>query len=196
MKFPMEQNMSQSIEQALLGDEQAFALLVHTYLPPLYNFVFLIMREKDASEDVVQEAFIKAWKHLKRFDPNQNFKTWLYTIAKNTAFDHLKKKKPLPFSLFEDAEGHLPFEKDLVEASDVFSELAQEEALLLLEQALAKIPVLYRTLLVLVYREDFDLHEAARILGEPYNTIKSRHQRALQKLKAVASREPVHSYYQ
>lgn len=188
MKFLMESHDSQYIEKALSGDEQAFASLVHAYLAPLYSFVFLIMRDKDMSEDVVQETFIKAWKYLKRFDQKQNFKTWLYTIAKNTAFDYLKKKKATPFSSFEDPEGSLPFDKDLAEAPDVIERLSHEEALQVLDQALTQIPPLYRTLLILVYREDFDLREASVVLGEPYNTVKSRHQRALKKLQEVAQK--------
>lgn len=181
----MEQN-TDLIPKALLGDEQAFASLVHMYLTPLYSFIFLIMRDKDATEDVVQETFIKVWKHLKRYDQSQSFKTWLYTIAKNTAFDYLKKKKALPFSLFEDTEGNLPFEKDLAEAPDVLEQLSRAEALQILEHVLDQISPLYRTLLTLIYREDFDLREAAAILGEPYNTVKSRHQRALQKLRILS----------
>lgn len=182
----MESQTSQYIERALLGDDQAFASLVRAYLSPLYSFVFLIARDKDMAEDIVQETWIKAWKHLKRFDQTQSFKTWLYTIAKNTAFDHLKKKKAAPFSLFEDIEGNVPFEKDLAEAPDVLERLSQAEALQVLDQVLDEMSPLYRTLLVLIYREDFDLREAATVLGEPYNTVKSRHQRALQKLRALS----------
>lgn len=188
----MDKHEASLVKKALLGDDQAFASLVHTYLTPLYSFVFLVVRDKDTAEDIVQETWIKAWKHLKRFDQEQNFKTWLYTIAKNTAFDHLKKKKATPFSSFEDAEGNLPFERDLAETPDVLEQLSQREALQILDQVLDQVPPLYRTLLVLIYREDFDLQEAAAILGEPYNTVKSRHQRALQKLRAlslVASRQ-------
>ena len=182
----MEHTDASLVEKALLGEAQAFTLLVQKHLAPLYSFVFLIMRDKDTTEDVVQETFIKAWKHLKRFDHNQSFKTWLYTIAKNTAFDFLKKKKAIPFSSFEDAEGNMPLTKDLSEEPDVLERLSREAALLVLEKVLDQMPPLYRTLLVLVYREDFDLHEAAIVLGEPYNTIKSRHQRALQKLRALS----------
>lgn len=187
MIFPMEPPISQYVERALLGDDQAFASLVHAYLAPLYSFVFLIVRDRDTAEDIVQETWIKAWKHLKRFDQHQNFRTWLYTIAKNTAFDHLKKKKARPFSSFEDTEGNLPFEKNLAEAPDVLKQLSQAEALQVLDQVLDQMPPLYRALLTLVYREDFDLHEAAAVLGEPYNTVKSRHQRALQKLHALSA---------
>jgi len=183
----MEQKSADElIPRALLGDDQAFAQLVKTYLPPLYNFVFLIVREKEMAEDVVQETFIKAWKNLKRFDQEKSFKTWLYTIAKNTAFDHLKKKKTVPFSLLTDGEGDdPPFVREPALGSDIIALLDQEQALLALDQALEMLPVLYRTLLVLVYREDFSLHEAALILDEPYNTVKSRHKRAVEKLRQI-----------
>ncbi len=179
----MEHSLEQLVREALAGDEEAFAKLTRPYFEALYGFVFLIMRERDATEDVVQESLIKAWRHLNRFDTKQSLKTWLYTIAKNTAFDALKKKKALPFSSFRDEGGQLPFERDLALEPEVLERLSEEEATRFLDQALEKLSPLYRTLLVLVYREDYSLQEAAEILEEPYNTVKSRHQRAILKLR-------------
>jgi len=139
--------------------------------------------DRDAAEDLTQETFVKAWKNLKSFDQKRNFKTWIFTIAKNTAFDWLKKKKEIPFSTFTDEEGESWLENvadenflpdEILERSDLAEEL---------EKILEKIPVHYRTILLLHCKEDFSLHEIAEILGEPYNTIKSRHQRGLGRLK-------------
>ena len=58
----------QLVQDFLAGDEQAFAMLVEKYLSPLYNFIFLLTRDRDAAEDIIQETFIKAWKHGGRFD--------------------------------------------------------------------------------------------------------------------------------
>lgn len=180
----MDTMSNQLVAKYLSGDESALEKLVHMHLSSLYSFVFSIVREKEMAEDIVQETFIKAWKHLARFDQNQKFKTWLYAIAKNTAFDFLKKKKAIPFSTLTQ-ESETWFENYPDNSPEILEELSRKETAEQLNQALGQIPELYRALLILVYREDFDLKEAALILGKPYSTIKSRHQRGIQKLTEI-----------
>jgi RNA polymerase sigma-70 factor (ECF subfamily) len=169
----------------ILSGEIAFSEIVKTYLKPVYNFIYRFVNDRDTAEDLTQETFVKAWRNLKRFDPEKKFKTWLFAIAKNTAFDFLKKKKSLPFSYFTDDEGENWLENvaddnflpdEILERSDLAEEM---------EKILEKIPIHYRTILILHYKEDFSLHEIAEILGEPYNTIKGRHQRGLVRLKEL-----------
>lgn len=165
------------------GDEKAFGILLQEHLTSIHNFIYQLTHDRAVSEDLTQETFIKVWKHRARFDTKKSFKTWIFSIAKNTALDYFKKKKTISFSFFEDEAGG-----GLSQAIDEETILPDElyetkERIVALETALEKIPPLYRGLLVLVYREDFSLGEVARILDEPYNTIKSRHQRALKLLK-------------
>jgi len=171
------------ISKILSGDEDAFAEIVKIYLNQIYNFVFRLIGDRDAADDLTQETFVKVWKNLNKFDQNKNLRTWLFTIAKNTVFDWLKKKKEIPFSTFADEEGESWLEN--VADENIFpdeilerSDLAEE-----MEKIIQKLPPHYRAILLLHYKEDFSLHEIAEILGEQYNTIKSRHQRGLVMLK-------------
>jgi len=173
------------ISEALVGDEETYAEIVKIYLNQIYNFVFRLAGDRDAAEDITQETFVKVWKNLKKFDQSKSFKTWLFTIAKNTTYDWLKKKKEIPFSSFVDEEGESWLENisseeilpdEILERKDIADEF---------EKILEKIPVHYRAILLLHYKEDFSLHEIAEILDEPYNTVKSRHQRGLGKLKKL-----------
>ncbi|MDP3956877.1 MAG: RNA polymerase sigma factor [bacterium] len=189
----------QLVREFLDGDDKAFEQLLKSYLSAVYNFIFQMTRERAVAEDLTQETFIKAWRHLARFDQKKSFKTWLFTIAKNTTYDFFKKKKTLPFSYFEDEEGKnrldtvsegTPLPDEILAAAETSKEL---------DQALRKIPEPYRELLLLAYREDFSLQEIAEILATPYNTIKSRHQRALKILKQTilsenASESSLYSY--
>jgi RNA polymerase sigma-70 factor, ECF subfamily len=177
------------IDIFLAGEEPAFSELVKKYLKPVYNFIFRLVYDRDSAEDLTQETFLKAWKNMKRFDPDKSFKTWLFTIAKNTAFDYLKKKKEIPFSNFTDEEGENWLENiadenflpdELLELKNISEEL---------DAILEKLPWHYRAILILHYKEDFSLHEIAEILDEPYNTIKSRRQRGLAILKKLFSGE-------
>jgi len=173
------------IKRILSGDEAAFAEIVKIYLQPIYNFVYRFVNDRDTADDITQETFVKAWKNLQRFDKNKNFKTWLFTIAKNTTFDWLKRKKEIPFSSFKNDEGESWLEN--ISSDEILPDeiLERENIAEELEEILSKLPPHYRAVLFLRYKENFSLHEIAEILGEPYNTIKSRHQRGLGKLKEM-----------
>lgn len=179
----MERTDEQLVAAYLGGDETLFAVLVDRYMKHLYHFVLQFVNDPAVAEDIVQETFVKVWKHLPRFDETKSFKTWIFAIAKNTTYDALKKKKTLPFSLFVDKEGNNTLENRADESLQADDVLDLEATAQELTKALATIAPLYRALLVLHYQEYFSLHEIAEILEEPYNTIKSRHQRALRALK-------------
>lgn len=173
------------IDDYLSGDGEAFEKLLQKYLKPVYNFIFRLTNDRSAVDDLAQDTFIKAWRNIKRFKRDKNFKTWIFTIAKNTAYDYLKKKKNIPFSNFLDEEGNSVL--DNLGDSEILPDelLAQAESAKLIEKKLNEIPINYRTILLLCYKEDFTFQEIAKILGKPYNTIKSQHQRALAKLKRI-----------
>ncbi|HLM83904.1 MAG TPA: sigma-70 family RNA polymerase sigma factor [Candidatus Bathyarchaeia archaeon] len=178
----------QLIAKVLDGEEGVFAEIVKVYLKPVYNFVYRLAGDRDVADDLTQETFVKAWKNLARFDQNKNFRTWLFTIAKNTAFDYFKKKKEIPFSTFTDEEGDNWLEN--ISGDEILPDEIMERANLAeeLENILQKLPPHYRAILLLHYKEDFSLHEIAEILDEPYNTIKSRHQRGMGNLKELLAK--------
>jgi len=179
----MNDDINQILDRIISGDESAFSEITGLYLKPIYNFLCRLAGDRDAAEDLTQETFVKAWKNLKKFDQSKNFRTWLYTIAKNTAFDWLKKKKEIPFSTFTDEEGESWLE-NVADGTDLPDEILERKNIAEeLDEILQKLSPHYRAILLLHYKEDFSLHEIAEILGEPYNTIKSRHRRGLRKLK-------------
>ncbi len=173
------------IQDFLAGDDTAYAKILEKYLKPVYNFLRTFIQNPDILDDLTQVTFIKAWKNLKRFDTEKSFKTWLFTIAKNTAYDFLKKKKTIPFSIFLNEDGDNILEN--IKAEDILPlavlEKAEQEKVF--EIKLAQLPNDYRALLLLRYKEDFSLQEISKILAVPYNTIKSRHLRALTSLKEI-----------
>ncbi|TAK95832.1 RNA polymerase sigma factor [Patescibacteria group bacterium] len=175
----------QLVKRYLEGDESAFPELLQRHLKSVYNFLYHIVHDQSALDDLTQETFVKAWKNLKRFDQSKKFRTWLFTIAKNTAFDYLKKKKSIPFSNFLDAEGYSKLEQISDEAllSDELLALAGDKANL--EKELQQISEHYRAILLMHYQDDLSLNEVAAILGKPYNTVKSSHARALASLRKI-----------
>lgn len=181
----MEKNDQQLITEFLAESDEAFEQLVQRYLKSIYNFLYQFTQDRDSLDDLTQETFIKAWKNIRKFDLKKNFRTWLFTIAKNTAYDYLKKKKTLPFSNFIDDEGNnelenISEENPLSDEILMRQELAQE-----FEKKLQEIPDNYRLILLMRYRDDFSLQEIAEILNLSYNTVKSQHARALASLKKI-----------
>lgn len=183
--LPYGYRRQQAGEEYLNGREEVFAKLLEKHLSPVFNFLYRITGSKEVAEDLAQETFVKVWKNLKNFNRNRSFKAWLFTIAKNTTYDYFKKKKEVAFSAFVNEEGESIFNEiagenilpdEILHRKDIANEL---------EEILKKLPPHYRAILLLHYKEDFSLHEIAEILGEPYNTIKSRHQRGLGKLKKI-----------
>ena len=169
------------VEAYLMGNEDSFAVLVERHLSMAYKFTYRYLNNADDTNDVVQEVFIKAWKYLKKFDVNRNFKTWLLTIAKNTALDFIKKKKPLLFSKIEERDGDLDaFLAPYLESVDLPDTLLdKKDTKERLEGVLGELAPSYRTVLTLRYTEHLKFREIAEMLQEPIDTVKSKHRRGL-----------------
>jgi RNA polymerase sigma-70 factor (ECF subfamily) len=181
------------------GDGESFAALVDRHMPMVYKFTYRYVGDADTANDVVQDVFIKVWKNIKKFDPQKNFKTWLLTIAKNTALDSIKKKKAVLFSKIEDGETDLDaFLAPYIEGPDLPDELfekAQTKADL--DHLLQELSPGYRSVLLMRYVEHLKFREIADALREPIDTIKSKHRRALiqlRKMLAEAPKTPSGSY--
>ncbi len=179
----MAQADRQLIEKFLIGDDLSFEVLVKKYLKPVYNFIYHLTNDLSAVDDLTQITFLKAWKNIRRFDLEKDFKVWLFAIAKNTVYDYWKKKKTLSFALFENEDGSNKLEniaEDKILPDEVLMrmELSGE-----LEEKLKLLDEKYRLILFMRYSDDFSLNEIAEILNLTYNTVKSRHRRALDALK-------------
>lgn len=88
------------IKKYLQGDEKSLEILIQRYLKPIYSFIYRFIGNKQDAEDVTQEVFVKAWRNFKKFDQEKKFKTWIFSIAKNTAIDFLKKRRQFRFLSF------------------------------------------------------------------------------------------------
>ncbi len=176
---------------AISGDRGAFAALVERHVGSVYKFSYRYVRNGPDAEDVSQEAFLRVWNNLKKFDRSKNFKTWLFAITKNASLDLLKKKKTLPFSaLGEDEDAVHAVLAPYVAVSDgsdaVFDRGVLKEDL---EALLSRLPQSYRDILVLRYTDNLRFREIAERLHEPIDTVKSRHRRGLALLRDLADRK-------
>lgn len=183
----MDSTDEELIAHYLTGEESAFAELTRRHLAGVYSFVLRFVGNSEEAEDITQESFLKAWKSLKKYDPSSSkFKTWLFRIARNSAIDFLRKKKHVPFSYFETPEGSnvltetVASDDELPDALMMRLEDAKE-----LHATLERLPAKAREILLLYYTNEFTFEEIGEMLGEPTNTVKSRHRRALQALRKI-----------
>lgn len=170
------------------GDEFAFQILMSRYIQHVFNFVLQYVRIREEAEDVTQEAFFKAWKYIHRFKDGMRFKPWLFTIARNTALDYIKKKKAVAFSEIDagnsDVENDTIFADTVTDLEPIPSEVfARTELANQLDQAMSILHPDHRAVLIMHYREDMTFEEIAVILNKPMNTVKSWHRRSLDKIR-------------
>ncbi|MFB3920021.1 RNA polymerase sigma factor RpoE [Candidatus Velamenicoccus archaeovorus] len=167
------------IEQFLGGEEKAFEAIVRKYQNRVLNIVFSLIGKDRESEDIAQEAFLKAYRGLKGFRRRCSFSTWLYRIVLNTTYDFLRKRRDVVTE--EEALGQS------VDArgghNDVLFVLLMKERDVLIQKALGKVPLAYRSAVVLKDIEGLSYAEISKILSCRIGTVESRIYRARQLLK-------------
>lgn len=171
-----QENDAQLVKKYLKGDEHALRLLYERHIPAVYNFIARLSPAQTDVEDIVQEAFVKAWKNLKKYNPALSFKTWIFTIAKNVLLDQLKKKRLLIFS-FNDPDDESMDIEDSKPLPDVVldGKIADERVSALLEV----LSPAQRATLILHVMENLTFREIGEVLGQPMDTVKTRYRRAI-----------------
>ncbi len=177
-------NDEELIEAYTHGDDFSFQELIRRTLKPVFNFVYLYVQNTDETEDIVQDTFFKAWKYMSRFKKGHAWKPWVFTIARNTTLDHIKKKKALPFSTLDVDEDADPFSDTVPDLGPLADELFErahdaEE----LSDALSKLRPEYHSVVMLHYHQGLTFEEIAIVISAPMNTVKSWHRRALDQIK-------------
>src|SRR5213083_2174333 len=119
----------------LSGDPQAFGTLVDRYQTRLLNFINRTIGDRERAEDLVQEVFIRVFRHLHRFDQTKKFSTWIYTIASNLAKNELRNRSRNPLVLFQTIKKHweadhrpLQFEDTTARPDDLYRKRFLKEA--------------------------------------------------------------------
>src|SRR5213595_139483 len=166
----------------LAGDAQAFGALVDRYQTRLLNFINRTIGDRERAEDLVQEVFVRVYRHLHRFDQSKKFSTWVYTIASNLAKNELRNRSRNPLVLFQTIKGNwddedrpLQFEDTTARPDDMYRKRHLRE---LVEDTVAKLPEHHRQVFVLRELEGKSYEEIAEITDCNLGTVKSRLNRA------------------
>lgn len=186
-----------SIEALRRGDRAEFARLVEQYDAYIYRLALRILGNPQDAEDVLQETFIKALKHLPSFDGRSSLSTWLYRIATNEALMLLRKEKGGMISLDEphpnDEEEHEPIQ--IVDWCCLPEEmLMNAETKKMLDQAIAQLSPALRVVVVLRDLHGLSTRETSEILKISEEAVKTRLSRARLQLRQWLS-EYFHQQY-
>jgi RNA polymerase sigma-70 factor (ECF subfamily) len=162
------------MSQVRNGVGEMLGVLFDRYQVPLFNFYVKLTGERTASEDLVQEVFLRILKYRQTYRTDTPFRAWMYQIARNARVDQLRRRRPETSWEPELSPAILP--------TDTAQE-AQETALL--QRALMSMPEEKREVLVLSRFQDLKYEEIAHLLGCEVGTVKTRVHRALQELREI-----------
>jgi len=160
------------IRELKRGREDAYRQLVEEYGNRLLRTCYLILRDREEAEDIVQETFVRVFRKIEEFRGESGLYTWIYTIALNLSRDRLRKR--MDFSIFENER-----------ICNINSEIHIEKVIDrdLLKRELDEINPIYREVLVLFYFEELSVKEISQLLDEKEGTVKSKLSRGRNILK-------------
>jgi len=164
------------INQCLKGNTEAFEPLVERYKKLVFNTAYRMMHNREEAEDITQEAFVRIYNSLARYNPEYKFSTWSLKITTNLCLDNLRKRKgeTLPideqFSICD--EGPTPEEQYL-----------RKENQKRVVEAINKLPEKYKEFIILFHHRNLSYQEIMDITGESLTIVKNRLYRARQMLK-------------
>lgn len=175
------------VRRVLGGDREAYGVLVKRYERRIVAHVLRIVGNRESALEIAQDAFLKAYQALARFDDRYRFSTWLYAIAGNAAIDHVRQAKNHTVSLdepmvFDDSEEVRELAGPARTAEEIVSGQQLAE---LLESAILRLPPHYRRLLLLRHPAGMSYDEIAQVTNLPLGTVKNRIFRARQALKEM-----------
>ena len=181
----MDERVNEQIIKVRNGDKQAFSEIVELYKHRVFQVCYRMLGNRQEAEDISQEAFMRAYIHLDRFQMNRKFSTWIYRIATNLCIDRIRKKKPDYYldaeisgsdglTMYSQVAASTPLPEDEAEKNEIQNRIYKE---------IRNLSEKYRAVIVLKYMEELSLQEISEILELPLGTVKTRIHRGREALR-------------
>ena len=172
------------------GDQKAYAELMQRYKDSIYFMALKMVNNKDDSMDLTVETFGKAFENIDKYKPDFAFSTWLFRIATNNCIDFIRKKRVSLVSInsMVDEDGDdrpLQIKSDTLNPEETSIKKQQQEQLKIIVD---KLPLRYKTLIILRYFEEQSYEEIAQQLDLPLGTVKAQLFRARDLLSNILNR--------
>ncbi len=180
------------VQRAQDGDQAAFRTLFERYHRRAYAVALGVVKNPADARDVVQEAFVKVYRHLGNFQGNSSFYTWLYRITMNLSIDQVRRKKTARHVDYDDAvkrdgeggDDPANLTPELTGA-DPSRKVTRQELAEKIQEALATLPEYHRQVILLREVEGLSYEEIAKVMKVPKGTIMSRLFHARRKMQAA-----------
>ncbi len=176
------------VYQAGAGNQAAFEALVSRYQRSLLRLIYRYIGEYHEAQDVLQQVWLQLYLSLPSLDPHVHVKPWLFTVARNRSVDALRRRRLLFFSELEtvNAEDEAAYLDTLIDMSTTPEELVELRDLQrVIQRTIRALPPIYRSVILLYYREQLNYAEIGRVLKVPASTVKARFHRAKPFLRAA-----------
>jgi RNA polymerase sigma-70 factor (ECF subfamily) len=173
------------------GDERAYRTLLTKYERAVFNICLKMVRNREEARDLSQEAFMKVFSMLDRYNPSYAFSNWLFKITSNLCIDSMRKRRVSTLPMDEPIQSSKgEFERQYASPTDTPDKtLAKKERMALLARAIDSLPDHYRIMIVLRHQQDLSYEEIAETLDVPLGTVKARIHRAREMLKSRLENE-------
>ncbi len=180
-----EQTDIEIVEQVLQGNRNAFRDIVDRYKKPIFSLMIRLSGSPEDAEELTQETFMKAFKALKKFNTQQNFFPWLYTIGLNIARDWRRKSqtRALPEMQLADVKVHA----GQYPSQEFF--MTQKQDIIMVQKGLSSLPMDLREILILRFKYDLSFKEISDVFKVSVSAAKMRVHRGLKQLKKILGDE-------
>ena len=169
------------------GDDTSFELLLRKYRTPLVNFLYRLVRDSAAAEDLAQEVFLRVYRARGQYMPTAKFTTWMFRIATNLAFNALRDGRHRQLEISVDRSADEESEQPGLEVADrqptIEVELIRRDRAAVIRRAVESLPEKQRAAVLLHKYQEMDYDEIARILGCSESALKSLLFRAYETLR-------------
>jgi RNA polymerase sigma-70 factor, ECF subfamily len=159
--------------------------LIEKYQHRLLRYLLSLTGHRELAEDFFQETWIRVLERGRQYDSRHEFSTWLFTIARNLAIDHMRRKQPTSLDALSENDDAAPFEIPVTGQPTAFDVTVQREQNEQISAGMEQIVPEYREALVLRFQEGMSLDEIAQVTGAPLGTVKSRIYRGLSALEPL-----------
>lgn len=169
-----------AIERAIVGKEDGYRYLLKKYKTYAFMIAVGIVRNEESAEEVVQDAFIRVFRHIAKFNKSGKFSTWLYRIVYNTSLTSLRGKRRIDLRSFDEREN---YEFEIPDNyANGFDDLVREDKITFVNKAIANLSEAENIVVTLYYTNECSIIEIGQITGWNTSTIKTRLHRARQNL--------------
>jgi RNA polymerase sigma-70 factor, ECF subfamily len=186
--FYFESSMAQESTEIARGlrrrDPDLLDRLIEQYQHRLLRYLVYLTGRRELAEDLFQETWIRVLERGHQFNDKYAFSTWLFTVARNLAIDHMRRQQPASLDgLMDNNEDSVPFDVPATGRASAFDLTLQREQGEHITAGMQHLPAEYREALVLRFQEGMSLEEIATVARVPLGTVKSRIYRGLSALE-------------